>query len=133
MNRTQIMRIALWLGAFFNFGAALMLIFPVSLGQIAGLPASGSLFYNWLLALFIGIFGATYAWLARQPQIDRSLVTLAIIGKMGVFAVALACWLLGEISLRGYVVAIGDLVFGIIFWWWLRGELGVLRATQSGV
>jgi len=47
MNRTLVMRVALWIGAFFNFGAALMFIFPVSLGQIAGLPASGSLFYNW--------------------------------------------------------------------------------------
>jgi len=121
---------ALWVGAFFNFGAALMFIFPVFLGQIAGLPASGSLFYNWLLALFIGLFGAAYAWLARRPQIDRPLVGLAIIGKMGVFVVALASWLLGVIPLRGFVVAVGDLIFGIIFWWWLRGELGILRATQ---
>jgi CHASE2 domain-containing sensor protein len=121
----------LWIGAFFNFGAALMFIFPVSLGQIAGLPVSGSLFYNWLLALFIGLFGAVYAWLARRPRIDHPLVGLAIIGKMGVFAVALASWLLGVIPFRGFVVAIGDLVFGMIFWWWLRGELSGLRANRT--
>ena len=86
MNRTTVMRIALWIGALFNFGAALMFIFPASLGQMAGLPASGSLFYNWLLAV---------------------------------------------IPFRGFVVAIGDLIFGMIFWWWLRGELGDLRAIQT--
>ncbi len=122
MNRTSIMRIALWVGACFNLGAALMLIFPSSLGQIAGLPLPGSRFYAWLLAILIALFGGVYAWLACRPQIDRPLVAVAIIGKFGVFAVSLACWLLGEIPFRGFVVAIGDLIFGLIYWWWLRGE-----------
>ena len=116
------MRIALWLGAFFNFSAALMLAFPRSLGQIIGLPAPGSLFYPWMLALLIGIFGGVYAWLARQPRIDRSLVTVAVIGKVGVFIVSIISWQFGEISGRGLIPAVGDLIFGAVFLWWLRSE-----------
>ena len=117
------MRGALWLGACFNFSAALMLAFPHSLGQIIGLPAPGSLFYPWMLALLIGIFGGVYAWLARQPRIDRSLVVVAVIGKIGVFTVAMISWLLGEIPGRGLIPALGDLIFGVVFLWWLRGEI----------
>jgi hypothetical protein len=123
------MRMALVTGAFFNFGAALMLIFPDSLGRVVALPASGSLFYNWLLALFIGLFGAAYFWLSRQPHIDRPLVALAVIGKLGVFAVAFGCWILGMIPFRGFVVAVGDLIFGLIFWWWLRAELAAVHSS----
>ena len=76
-----------------------------------------------MLALLIGIFGGVYAWLARQPRIDRSLVVVAVIGKIGVFTVAMISWLLGEIPGRGLIPALGDLIFGVVFLWWLRGEI----------
>lgn len=123
MSRTSILRRVLWFGALFNFGAALGLAFPASIGRIAALPAPGSRFYSWLLALFVGLFGGVYLWLARRPRIDRPLVVVAIVGKLGVFAVALVCWRLGEIPGRAVVPAVGDLIFGLVFLWWLRGEL----------
>ena len=132
MNRTSIMRSALWLGALFNFGAALMLAFPASLGQLAGLPPPGSLFYSWMLALLIGLFGGVYLWLAQRATIDRPLVVVAIVGKVGVFAVAVACWQLGQIPGRGVVPAIGDLIFGLVFLWWLAGEVREHIPSSSG-
>lgn len=65
------MRAVLWLGGLFNFGAAAMLAFPASLGQAVALPPPGSLCYSSMLALFVGLFGGVYLWLACKPQIDR--------------------------------------------------------------
>lgn len=107
-------------GAVFNGVAALMLLFPDSLGALAGVPASGSVFHTWLLALFVALFGATYAWMSFQPEIPRPLLGLAAIGKTGVFFVALACWLRSEIPFATFLLAIVDLVFAAAFFWWLR-------------
>lgn len=113
------MRFVLWVGTAFNAGAALMLAFPATLGGLVGLPTDGSVFYRWLLAWFVALFGAAYAWLALQPTISRPLVTLAAVGKSGVFVIALACWWLGDIGFRTFAVAIGDLMFALVFFRWL--------------
>lgn len=131
MNRTSVMRRVLWLGGFFNFGAALMLTFPASIGQLAGLPPPGSVFYCWTLALLVALFGGVYIWLARQPQIDRPLVAVAIIGKVGVFAVGIAAWLVGATPGRAVLPAIGDLIFACLFLWWLTGESGEQQPGAS--
>jgi hypothetical protein len=114
------MRKILWVGVAFNAAAALMLAFPLSLGTLAGLPPVGSLFYPWLLAFFVALFGAAYAWLAVQPTLHRPLIMLAAIGKTGVFVVALACLIRGDIELRAFSVAVGDLAFACLFFLWLR-------------
>jgi len=122
MPRDLIMRRALAIGAVFNFAAAAMILFPHSIGRFADVPLSAPRFYSWLLALFIALFGCVYAWLARRPVIDRPLVGLAIIGKTGVFLVALACLVTGDITARTFATAVGDLAFAAAFLWWYRGR-----------
>lgn len=48
-------------------------------------------------------------------------MVLAVLGKTGVFLIALACLSLGDLSPRGFVPAIGDLLFALVFLWWLAG------------
>lgn len=120
MNHDLVIRRTLVVGAIFNLAAAAMVLSPSSLGRFADLPLTAPRFYSWLLALFIVLFGCVYAWLSRRPEIDRPLVVLAVFGKCGVFLVALACLLLGDISAKAFAPAVGDLVFGLIFLWWLR-------------
>jgi hypothetical protein len=104
----------------FNLGGALLFAFPTSpLGELAGLPGPVPPIYGALLAFFVALFGVAYAWLARQPIIDRPLVALAAVGKAGVFAVILVFWLFGEAPGRGVLVATGDVIFAGIFAWWL--------------
>lgn len=119
------MRRALAVGAVFNFLAVAVVLFPESIGKFANLPPAGSRFYPWLLSLFIGLFGALYAWLSRRIVIDRLLVTVAVIGKFGVFLVAIACLVLGDLSATAFAPAIGDLLFGFVFLWWLRGGTSI--------
>ena len=122
MNRDVVMRRVLVVGALFNFFVVVIVLFPDTLGRFADLPVPVSRFYTWLLALFIGLFGAAYAWLSRRPTIDRPLVALATVGKIGVFVVALLCWQLGDISAKAFGPAIVDLLFALIFLWWLRAN-----------
>jgi hypothetical protein len=122
-DRDEFMRRALWLSVAYNFGGALLFAFPSSpLGQLAGLPMSVPPIYCALLAFFVVLFGGTYAWLARQPNIDRPLVAFAAVGKAGAFGVILAFWLLGEAPGRGVLAATGDLVLAGIFVRWLRAS-----------
>lgn len=120
MSDTQIIRKVLWLGVAFNALVALMLLFPSTLGAFAALPPVGSVFYLWMLTFFVVLFSGTYAWLALQPIISRDIVALAAIGKTGVFLVALACLLGGDIQLRTFSITTGDLGFALYSFRWLR-------------
>ena len=120
MVHDKVLRGALLVSAVYNVGGGLLFAFPSStLGQLAGLPTPVPAVYSTLLALFIVLFGGAYAWLARQPTIDRPLVALAAIGKSGVFVVVVTFWFLGDVPGRGVLAATGDLVFAGIFAWWL--------------
>jgi hypothetical protein len=113
------MRGALLASAVFNLGGGLIFAFPDSLGRVAGLPAPVPHVYTTLLAVFVILFGVAYAWLARQPIIDRPLVAISALGKTAVFTVILAFWIRGDLGGRNALAASGDLVFAAIFAWWL--------------
>jgi hypothetical protein len=104
------MRRALWASVVYNFGGALLFGFPGSLGHLAGLPAPVPRVYTALLAFFVALFGGAYAWLACQPRIDRPLVAVAALGKVG------------DVPGLGVLAASGDVVFAAIFARWLLGE-----------
>ena len=123
MDRDRLMRRALGISVIYNFGAAVLFAFPSSwAGRCAGLPAVVPALYRVLLAFFVVLFGGAYAWLARQPKIDRPLVGFAAIGKAGAFGIILALWLVGTSPGRGVLTASGDLVLAAIFAWWLFGD-----------
>jgi len=122
VDRDLVMRRALWASVFFNLAGAVGFAFPGSLGRLAGLPAPVPHVYSATLAFLVALFGGTYAWLARQPRIDRPIVAFCAIGKAGFFAVVLACWLLGEMPGFALVGAAGDLLFAGVFAWWLLAE-----------
>jgi hypothetical protein len=125
VNRDAFIRKVLWATTFYNLAAALAFAFPSSVGRIADLPLPVAPLYSVLLALFVFLFGAAYAWLAMQPTIDRPLVGFAAVGKASVFVAAIVLWLLGEGP--GWFVpgAVGDLIFATLFAWWLRaGAMG---------
>jgi hypothetical protein len=123
------LRRALWVSVVYNFGGAFLFAFPSSpLGQFVKLPTPVPPIYGALLALFVGLFGGAYAWLASQPTIDRPLVALAAIGKAAVFAVLFVFWLVGEAPGRGVLAATGDLILAGIFAWWL---LGARQSAES--
>lgn len=121
-------RPVLWLGAAFNAAVALGLLLPSVAGAL--LPPPAPAFHTWTRAYFVALFAATYAWLAMQPTIPRPVVGVAAIGKAGVFAIALACLLRGDIGPRTFAVGVVDLGFALCFLAWLRRP--VIGARDSG-
>jgi hypothetical protein len=121
MNKSDnFIRGVLWASAVFNLAGGLLFAFPESaISQLAGLPVPVPTFYVALLAEFIILFGASYAWLAMQPAINRPLLTFGAIGKTGAFLLVAVLWLLGQAPARGVLAITGDLVFACLFFWWL--------------
>ncbi len=115
------MRSALWLSALLNLGAAALFAFPDStVGQLAGLPRPVPGLYRAIVACFILLFGGAYAFLARQPVIDRPMVAMSAIGKTSVFLIILVFWLAGAAPGRGVLFAMSDLALAALFTRWLQ-------------
>ena len=85
MKKIKILRVVLLIAAIFNFTASAMSPLPATIGKIAELPEPGSIFYSLMLSLSAGLFGAVYAWLAFQKQINKPLLSVSAIGKTGLF------------------------------------------------
>ncbi len=131
MTSDRVIRRALWASAVFNMIGALSFAFPDSVGRLAGFPPGPvPVLYRATLTMLIALLGATYAWLASQPTIDRPLVGFAAIGKASFFAVAVGCWLAGEVSALGVFSAAGDLVFAAIFARWLMADAPVVSVAS---
>lgn len=126
MDRDQLLRRVLRVSVVFNLAGALMFLFPASLGQLAGMPTPVPTIYSAALAYLVALFAGTYAWMARQPRINRPLVAFAACGKGGFFVVVLLCWLAGAASGLALLAATGDLAFAAIFTWWLVGDAPAL-------
>ena len=117
-ERDGFLRKALWTTAAFNTGAAAMVAFPYTAGGVLGLPTPVPRVYTTLLAVFIFLFGAMYAWLAASREIDRLFIAFAAVGKASVFVVFFAFWLAGNATLPVLAAATGDLAFAAIFVHW---------------
>jgi hypothetical protein len=126
MDKTAILRKVLVIGAGFNFGAAVILV-SGRLRALAGFPEPGSGIYVWMLGLFVAVFGGVYLWLSFQPEINRPLVAVSAIGKLGVFVISVFSWLMVEIPARAVIPAVADLGFALIFLWWLRGKKDIVE------
>jgi hypothetical protein len=125
------LRPVLWIGVAFNALIAVLLAFAGTLDAWHVLPPLDSHFYRWMLVWFVLVFSATYAWMALQPQVPQSMLGLASLGKAGVFAVALACWLRGDILGRTLAVTGIDLAFSVWFFLCLRA-MDQLRMKGAG-
>jgi hypothetical protein len=128
MSKDDVVRRALWATVVFNVVGALLFAFPDTLGRFANLPGGVPRLYAFSMALMVALFAGAYAFLARQPSIDRPMVGFLAIGKASFFTLTVLCWLAGEASGMVVLAASGDLVFAAIFAWWLLGTAGVQPA-----
>jgi len=120
MNDDLFMRRVLLLSAGFNVLGGLLFAFPnFPTGRLAGLPSDVPGLYRATVFLFIVLFGAMYAWLARRPRIDRPMVAFGAIGKASFFALVLLFWSAGALPGRSVWVTSGDAVLAGVFALWL--------------
>jgi hypothetical protein len=115
-----VLRTALWCSVPVNL-VGVIVFGSVAIGRpVMPLPLAVAPFYAAQLALIIGLFGAVYAWLARQPTVNRPLLLVGAIGKIGFFALFVAYWLVGDLPGLAVAQATPDLGLGAVYLWSLR-------------
>ena len=120
MNRRRTIRGVLWAAAALNL-VGVLIFGTAALDTGSGaLPIPVPRFYAAQIALTIGLFGGVYAYLARQRDINRELVVVGALGKIGFFAVTFLYWAAGDLPASAVPQAIPDLVLAAIFIWWVR-------------
>lgn len=113
-------RLALWLTVALNaFGA--VIFGQVALGgSSAFLPVAMPRFAAAQIGWVIAVFGVVYAWQALEPRINRGLLAIGGIGKLGFFLLTLAYALAGDVPTEMAANAAPDLLFGVFFLAWAR-------------
>jgi hypothetical protein len=97
-----------------------LLIATAPMLAIMGMAAPADLTWHRLSALLVAIFGIIYWMIAAAPQSYRPLIKLAVAGKVSVFLLFAQAWLGGFVSSMAFGIAVGDLLFGILFAFALR-------------
>jgi hypothetical protein len=119
MAAGSVLRTALWCSVPLNL-LGVIVFGSVAIGRpVMPLPLAAPPFYAAQIALIIGLFGAVYAWLALQPIVNRPLLLVGAIGKIGFFALFVAYWLVGDLPGLAVAQAAPDLGLGAVFLWWL--------------
>jgi hypothetical protein len=122
MTRDRLIRGALWVTVALNaLGVAVFA--PAALGLSSPLlPVPTPPFYAAQVGFIIALFGGVYAWLACQPRINRGLVVVGGLGKLGFFAVTAIYAAVGDLPVGMAVNATPDLLLACIFLWWARAD-----------
>lgn len=122
MFSEQTIRRTIWASVPYNFVGAVTFGLPQSWpAQLVDLPAAPSI-YAWNMGFLIALFGLAYAWIASQPRINRPLLALGAIGKIGVFVIAAVLTALGKVNALLVLAVVGDLILGSLWLMWLTGE-----------
>lgn len=111
-------RTFLYAAGAFNFAAALILVALARLApQLLGVdPLSGSqLMYVDLFALLVVSFGIGYALGGVDLARFWPFVSLGVVGKAGVAAIALVYFVTGNTGPLVILLATGDAVFAVLF------------------
>jgi hypothetical protein len=114
------MRTALFATAAMNLVAACLFL-PVGspVRALLGLPAEGHPLYLTTIALFVALFGVGYLWAALANRAERVFIGMAAIGKLSFVALLVSFWLAGAIPAQAPLLAMGDVLFGLLFLFWL--------------
>lgn len=118
----RVLRAALWLSAGLNaLGAVIFGQVAVS-GMSPFVPVALPRFAAAQLAWVIAVFGVAYGWQAAVSPINRPLVALGGMGKLGFFVLLAVYWAAGEVPAAMAMNAVPDLLLGAVFmsWVWRR-------------
>ena len=102
--------------AAFNFLAGLpFLIAPDVILATLTIPVPSDLLFHRLTGFLVLCFGIGYAFAARDPERNRAIVWIGLIGKAGVVVLFAQAWLSGALPFSAFAVSFGDIAFVIGF------------------
>lgn len=129
MTPDRVIRVALWASVALNL-LGIAVFMPAALGRPAPLlPLHAPPFYAAQIGFTIALFGGVYAWLARLAQINRALVVVGALGKLGFFLLFVVYAALAQVPWSAVAHATPDLVLAAIFLWW--ASLGTRRRQSA--
>lgn len=113
-----VIRTALWIAVAVNLlGVSVFL--PAALGRESSLlPIPGPPFYVAQVTLVIAIFCGVYLWLAVQRSINKPLLVVGAVGKLGFFLSTVAYWYRGDLPATVITQSSPDLLLALAFLWW---------------
>lgn len=120
MPSDRVIRSALWATVALNALGVFVFASPAFGYPSALLPVEVPRYFAAQLGFTIGLFGGVYAWLAMQARINRALIVVGGLGKLGFFAITLMYSLAGDVPAGMAMNATPDLVLAVIFLWWAR-------------
>lgn len=116
----RIIRSALWATVALNT-LGVVVFTPPALGYHSPfLPVEVPRYFAAQVGFTIALFGGVYAWLAMQPKINRALVVVGGLGKLGFFAITLIYAIVGDVPAGMALNATPDLLLAAVFLWWAR-------------
>lgn len=125
------LRVAMLATAVMNLaGAATFLPAARALREMGGLPADAPPIYLAIISCFILVFGLAYLWIGITGTADRLFVAVAAAGKLSFAGLIVGYWLAGALPAKAPTSAVGDVVFGLAFLYWV---LAARRASEPAV
>ena len=92
-----------------------LLVATAPMLAIIGLAAPEDLTWHRLAGLLVAFFGAIYWIISSSPSQHRPIIKLAVAGKVSVFLLFAQAWHAGFVTSMAFGIAVGDLLFGILF------------------
>jgi hypothetical protein len=115
LRSDRLVRGALWASVAVN-ATGVAVFAPLAVGRaIPFLPIAPSPFLAGQIGFVIALFGGVYFWMARQPTLNRSLLVVGGLGKLGFFSLAIAYAVAGVVPVHVAVNALPDFVLGAMF------------------
>ena len=102
--------------------ALLLLFWRDAVGAVVDLaPIEGTnVWFVTFSGAMIGLFGVTYALIARAPEAYRPCIAIFAAGKVLAWACALSVWLGGHVGVQLPMLLSGDAAFAALFVDYLR-------------
>ncbi len=121
-------------GALWNvLGGAFIVIATPWIFSRAGLPLPEPFlyYYSWI-ALFV-TFGIGYYMVYRNPYANKNIVVLGIIGKLAFSAIFIGSMVArpGQAPRFFLIPVTGDLIFVVLFWWFLSSTREAARSKSD--
>jgi hypothetical protein len=114
------MRRALLATAVMNGSAAIAFLpFAAPVRALMGMPLGEHPVYLTTVALFVFLFGVGYLLVGLSGRPERLFIALSAAGKLGFVTIVGWYWLSGVVPFKAFLVASGDLPFGVLFATWL--------------
>jgi hypothetical protein len=116
MSETGWRRVFLAAGVINIIVGLLLVLRPVTLASMTGLPVPADTFlYARLAGLLIATMGLGYLMASNDLDRHRGIVTIGALGKASAWLLVLVYWLNGTVGFWTFAVFAIDLVFAVLF------------------